>query len=378
MRRRNQVLDWIRSGIAAVEPEELTFHALRGRSKVDSVIAIGKAAPAMARGAERALGELRGICVTHVPDRVPQGLELMVGDHPVPGAASLAAGFKIMEWATRAELALISGGGSSLAEVPVQGVGIERMVAIHSALLHSGASIDEMNLVRGALSVIKCGGLGPIETLLISDVGPADPGVVSSGPTIPNPQAADLAHEVLGKYEIPDVEDIVVPPAAAFRPPRTTILADGLTAACAIAASASESVSTEVYDHWITDHVESALERFFDRAPQSGVLVGAGEAPVHVVNGGRGGRCTHAALLAATMIEETDWVFAAIASDGSDGSSGVAGACVDGTTTSRAVGRAAAALASFDSAEYLSSSGDVVDWGPTGTNVADLWVLWKP
>ena len=183
---------------------------------------------------------------------------------------------------------------------------------------------------------------------------------------------------MLKRYQIADVDDIVVPTPPTFTPARIEVLADGMTAARAIAASASETTPSTVCDHWIADPVEASLERFFAKAPGSGVLVGAGEAPVVVENRGRGGRCTHAALLAARELAGTDWLFAAVASDGSDGSSGKAGACVDGETIQRGGPGADDALAAFDSVRYLEDSGDTVELGHTGTNVADLWVLWKP
>jgi hydroxypyruvate reductase len=97
---------------------------------------------------------------------------------------------------------------------------------------------------------------------------------------------------------------------------------------------------------------------------------------VEVEGGGSGGRNTQAALLAAREIAGSETLFAAFATDGVDGNSGSAGAIVDGETINRG-GDPAPRLASSDSATYLAGTGDLVVTGPTGTNVADLWVRWR-
>jgi hydroxypyruvate reductase len=86
-------------------------------------------------------------------------------------------------------------------------------------------------------------------------------------------------------------------------------------------------------------------------------------------------------LAVAIAIEgRTDVVFAALGTDGIDGPTDAAGAIVDGTTTARI--RAAGidpeeALARCDSNPALIAAGDAVRIGATGTNVGDLWMVWR-
>ena len=69
-------------------------------------------------------------------------------------------------------------------------------------------------------------------------------------------------------------------------------------------------------------------------------------------------------------------IFCAFATDGVDGGSGAAGASVDGSTIDRG-DDPLDALRSFDSAGYLAGTSDLLRCPPTGTNVSDLWILWR-
>ncbi|MGH8949694.1 MAG: DUF4147 domain-containing protein, partial [Acidimicrobiia bacterium] len=186
---RSQVLGWLEAGLAAVEPEALTAAALTGRrSGTTMIIAIGKAGAAMARGAASVIGVADGVCVTDREEPVPDTMRLVIGNHPVPGPASLEAGAAVLEAVRGASpsteiVALVSGGGSALCEAPRDGVPAGYLAEVTRRLISGGADIEELNLVRAHLSAIKCGGVAraagrPLDTYVISDVAGADPGVV--------------------------------------------------------------------------------------------------------------------------------------------------------------------------------------------------------
>lgn len=377
---RELVAAWLQDALLAVDPEPLTRLALDGWSGPLQVIAIGKAAPAMCRGAARAVGSISGLCVSNHPEMVPGGIELLVGDHPVPGPNSLIAGRRALDCAGSADIALISGGGSALCEVPADGVSMDFVAEATRALLDHGVDIEEANLLRAHLSSIKGGGLGTIPTFVLSDVCAHGPGVVSSGPTIPVEPDPDAALAILGALGVPvptEVEDAVRNWRPASRSPEVRVIGDGRTAARGAAISAGGVVDpVTVRESWITGPLESALVEFLSSSAD-GVTIAAGEPLLQTAGSGVGGRNTHAALLAASHLAGTGAVFAALATDGVDGSSHAAGAIVDGTTLDRG-GDPHQALADFDSATYLERSGDVIETGPTGTNVADLWLIWKP
>ena len=373
----------------SIEPERLTKEVISKRpGGPATVIAIGKAAPAMCRGAAAAIGDVTGICVSDHIEDVPPGVQLLVGDHPIPGPSSFHAGQVVLEAVSQSTgrfIALISGGGSALCEHPAEGLAPEFLSDVSRVMLDTGASIGEMNLVRRHLSAIKGGGLRaaagrPIETYAISDVCGADPAVIASGPTIPqepDPQAALVVMARMG-IEVPASVSRALskPRMLPDEDAEIMVIADGHTAAQAMVdASGRLDIAAEVAPGWLTGPVGDALADFMSDG-RPGLRVAAGEPEVEVEGEGSGGRNTHAALLAALEIAGSETLFAAFATDGVDGNSGSAGAIVDGATVDRG-GDPTPSLASSDSATYLAGTGDLVVTGPTGTNVADLWMRWR-
>jgi glycerate 2-kinase len=387
--RKATLQNLLGAALTAVDPETLTRDALPGSIHPETtLIALGKAAAGMCRGAAEHLDHPRGLGVAIADDEVPQGIELLVGEHPVPGEKSFEAGRRVLDLARNAAgpiIALISGGGSAVCEHPIDGVSAEFIREANQVLISSGAAIGDINLVRSHLSAIKGGGLvhaagRPIDTYAISDVCDADPSVIASGPTAHLTADPDAAVSVMRRHGI----DVPQPVQQAMRKKThkseasstLTVIADGHTAAKGLAASAANSgLEASVLPGWLKGPIDEALEDFISRSGP-GLTVATGEPEVAVTGEGHGGRNTHAAFLAASAIAETDWVFAAFATDGIDGNSSSAGAIIDGATLQRG-GDPGLALAAFDSAVYLERTGDLIRTGSTGTNVSDIWVLWR-
>lgn len=379
------------AGLEAVDPAQLTSRALEEEDPATrSVIAIGKAAPGMVWGARKALGPIEGICVSAEPAAVPDGVEVLVGDHPVPEEASFEAGRRVLQTAAQSEtgcIVLVSGGGSSLCEWPRPGVDRGWLGEVNKRLLLSGTSIRDTNIVRAHLSAIKCGGLaragsGPYPTYILSDVAGEGPEIVASGPTLPMRRDPQRAREILEEIgmEIPPTawSAMTVEPERPAEPVAVTVVGDGLTAAQAVADRAlGLGLEARISDVWLTGETATALDRLLSESA-AGLTVAVGETTVRVgKRHGYGGRNTHAALLAAEQISGTDLLFGAFATDGVDGTAGATGAIVDGKTLDRG-GDPSHSLDEFDSANYLGRTGDLVVTGPTGTNVADLWMLCRP
>lgn len=384
---RTRLLDLLESGLDGVDPQRLTSDALAVRNGEPAVVvAIGKAAAGMARGAAEVLDVIDGLCVSDHEEPVPSTMRFMLGDHPVPGSRSLRAAEALLRTVSdvpsdTSVVALVSGGGSSLCELPRPAVPLEYLAMVNRKLVDAGAAIGEINLVRGHLSAIKFGGLAraagrPIDTLVISDVAGGDPGLVASGPTIPHRSEPSKALDVMreASIDVPtDVFEAMSETTPSQPAPRVTLLADGFDALRAIARSAGPT--TTIRSEWLSGRLDSCLEAFV-AAAGPGITIGVGEPSVEVSGDGVGGRNTHAALLAATMLEGSDDLFAAFATDGVDGPSGSAGAIADGSTLTRG-GDPTPAIDGFDSASYLARTSDLLICGPTGTNVSDIWILWR-
>jgi hydroxypyruvate reductase len=409
--RRRVMLDLLDHALDAVDPAAATAAALHRSGSslhvggevvhIDEVrqvivLGLGKAAPAMARAAVRILADLdpRGVVVAPEGSEPAPGLDLVAGDHPYPAQASLAAGARLLEAAAAAGpddlvVAVVSGGGSALAEAPVAGATIDDIAAVTRSLVTAAVPIDQVNAVRSRLSRIKGGGLAAacgaarLITLVLSDV-PGDPvHVVASGPTLVPPQSDAVAADVLEMLPATlrrAVEHHRDPP----RHERHTwcIVADGGAAAAAVvSAAAAMGITARVAFEPLVGEARRVGRQLVADAPAAGLIAYAGETVVHVVGRGTGGRNQELALAAAIETEGDDGlVIAALATDGVDGPTTAAGAIIDGSTATRARERGFdphAALDDNDSHSVLAASGDLLVTGPTGTNVADVVVVWR-
>jgi hydroxypyruvate reductase len=374
------------------------------------VVGAGKASARMAQAVEQAWdGPLSGLVVTRYGHAVPcSQIEVVQAAHPVPDAASERAARKILDLVSGLNaddlvLALISGGGSALLALPAPGITLADKQTISTALLHSGASIGTMNLVRKHLSAIKGGRLAaaafPAATvsLLISDVPGDDPTVIASGPTVPEASTPAQALSVLAAY------GVAVPPvvrahleAAPGCPgpddPRmahltTHVIAapqQSLQAAAAVARQAgvtplilSDSLEGESREVGIVlAGIARQVRRHGQPAPAPCVLLSGGETTVTVHGTGRGGRNVELLLSLALALRGEQGVHAlACDTDGVDGAEEVAGALVGPDTLPRAERLgvdAAAALANNDGHSFFAALGDQVVTGPTLTNVNDF------
>ncbi|RMG57456.1 MAG: DUF4147 domain-containing protein [Gammaproteobacteria bacterium] len=396
--RRSLLMRLYAAGLDAVRGDEAVQRALAptGEAPV-AVLGLGKAATAMARGALARLGTRVAsmLLVTrfgHAGD-APDGVEVIESAHPVPDPSSLRAGARVRDWLMQRRepelLVLLSGGTSALVEHLPEGVDLSTLQALNRWLLGSGMPIGEMNRFRAALSCIKAGGLlgsvpkgMQVRVLLISDVPGDDPRLIGSGPFHPWP-------------EPPDPDPATLPPQLRagwrtcpkpVRPvPEHRIVASGRHALDAMEAlGRAEGLTVHRHEFVQGDAAEAGrrmAEWLRDEAP-SGLHLWHGEPTVQLPeHPGQGGRCQHLALSAAVVLEgHNDVLLLAAATDGGDGSSSDAGALVDGATIAR--GRAEGldplhALQTADSGRFLAASGDLVNTGPTGTNVMDLFIALK-
>ena len=363
-----------------------------------ALIAVGKAAPAMAEGALDVLGCTRGLVVTTdgTPcPALPRGFELAHASHPIPDARSIHAATLALHMATSVRqhlLVLISGGTSSLLCAPANGLTLLDKQAITQTLLRSGATIRQVNTVRRHLSRIKGGQLAlasecDVTCLLISDVIGGAPHDVGSGPACADPTTVDDACHVLDRVlqssDAKQVRDKLVetlsPHDAAAQRLRVVSLAgpEDLAARMRIRL---EQASFRVTSASIAEVTADALARRLISdanalAPASAVVLAAEPTIALPPSAGSGGRAGWIALRVCAHLPNNTALLAA-ASDGVDGSSGGGGACVGYEHALDARGATATdALARFDDANIHQRWDTRIDGSATGVNMTDLYVV---
>jgi hydroxypyruvate reductase len=316
--------------------------------------------------------------------------------HPLPDAASLEAGRRLMAFvaaipADSPVLVLLSGGGSALVEQLPEGVGLADLQKLNQWLLGSGLPINAMNVIRKRLSLIKGGRLArllnprPVWCLAISDVPGDDPRAIASGPLTPEPDVRfDLS--VLPEFVcqlLAHAQPLPAPDDPCFRHLHYQIIATNEDAKQAAGQAARQIGYSAVLEPEFVEGDAAAagtrLARVLLESPSGAVHVWGGESTVVLPpRPGRGGRNQTLALSAARILRDHDNVFLlSIGTDGSDGPTEDAGALVDGGTIARGLAEgldAERALAAADAGRFLEASGDLVHTGPTGTNVMDLMI----
>ena len=384
------------------------------------ILAAGKAAGAMAEVAEAHYldrippARIAGVAVTRRgygrPTRI---VEVIEAGHPVPDAASLAGAERALALAAGATagdlvLVLMSGGASANWIAPVAELTLAEKQAVNRALLKSGAGIGDVNTVRKHLSRIKGGRLArrahpaSVVTLAISDVPGDDPAVIGSGPTVPDPSTLADARAVVARFKLALAEPVrqaladpanespkpadpvfagtsfrlIARPADAFRAAEAAVRAKGYAKGyeCVFLGDRVEGEAREVAA------THGRLVRSLQAEGRRAVVLSGGELTVTIAGNGRGGPNQEYALALALALGGAPGI-AAVAgdTDGTDGGAGSpddpAGAFIDQTTLARA-GKfgldPAAFLADNDSTGFFERLGDLLEPGPTFTNVNDF------
>jgi glycerate 2-kinase len=413
--------------VDAVDPEPLVVRAC-SRCSLDTydpgrvtIVAAGKAAPGMLRGVFAVAPRLRGLVAAQAPPpaNLPEEIEWIVTSHPHPDRGSERAARRALALAASSPsdgllVVLLSGGASSMLAAPAHEVTLDEKAATARALMNAGASIAEVNCVRKHLSAIKGGWLGAaaacrILTLALSDVhGPIadDPSVIGSGPAVADPTTFAEALEVLVTHgvRVPGRVRGRLDAGAAGRVPETPkpgarslkhaafeIVGNRLTALAGMRAAAVEAgYEVVTIDRATVGEARFAGRRFVEDAVRLAAHPGrpvcalaAGETVVTVTGEGLGGRNQEFVLGALRALDRltAEGLVAAMASagtDGIDGPTGAAGGIADTTSARRARAAGvdiASALRRNDAWPALAALGDLVTWGPTGTNVGDVHVL---
>jgi hydroxypyruvate reductase len=389
------------------------LYDLQSYSRVQ-VISIGKAGHTMVEALAAQIGtySIEGIVATSVEaDAQVHGFRYFRGGHPTPNAESIRAAsaiLKTLRSQTAASLIifLISGGGSSLVEKPLDDeISLDDLIATYRALVLSGAPIAEINAVRKHLSAVKGGRLAQAAyparqvSLLVSDVPDNTPDALASGPTMPDSTSAEDCYRIVENYgllpqfpqstrelfERRSLDETPKSDDPAFVRSRWWPIVSNESVVKEAKAAAEQAGFTVCVDNscddWdyvrAADYLVNRL-RELRRGSSRVCLISGGEVTVKVTNGGRGGRNQQFALASATKIVGENITVLSAGTDGIDGNSPAAGAVADGSTLDRARESgfgAALALEKFDAYPLFAALGDAIEIGPTGNNLRDLRIL---
>ncbi len=388
-----------------------------------TVVGAGKAGAGMAKGLEQSLGpkisrekKLSGI--VNVPADCANGgglIELIAArpaklNEPAPegehGARRVLQRVKQLGPRDLC-ICLLSGGGSALLPLPIEGLSLTEKLAVTRFLAARGANIEELNTVRKHLSAIKGGRLaqacraGILITLVISDVMGDPLDVIASGPTFPDSTTADRAREILTRFGASSQPWFSNVDARLRSPPRelqklTSKLHHFVIGNNAVAVDAAGmEAEKRGYSHAMTSSrkLEGDAAELGRRLAQMAFQMRSEKGPDCLISGGEpivawqgggvrglGGRNQQLTLAAVNELKETATgvVLLSGGTDGEDGPTDAAGAWLDGSTY-----RTATKL-EIDPTDYLSRqdayhfferTGGLIQTGPTHTNVGDLRVI---
>ena len=341
-------------------------------------------------------------------------IEMVEGDHPVPGVRSAYAAERLGALVERigkqdVVLLLLSGGTSSLVGAPIDGVRAEDLAALHALLLGAGIPITRMNAVRKRFSrwgagrlaaALDCGRVIPI---LLADVPNEDPAMIGSGPVTPDALQAWHVERILRDAGIavqvplsvasaiggmragilPETPKPGTPAFARVEDPYIVGNAAALEAVAALAHASGRSpvLLSRTALQGDATAAGRTIAHSIARAASGSCLIWGGETTVRLpADHGLGGRCQQLALAAAEVFDDLGaqdaWLLAA-GTDGRDGPAPAAGALVhSGTWRMSAAhqGEPRASLHRCDAYAALLAADAILAERRTGTNVMDIVV----
>jgi len=356
------------AAIAAVSGQQAVENAIAGDGdfQPDLVIAVGKAAVGMCRGALNSLARpCEAIVVTkydHADDdiRSREAVTVIESGHPIPDQNSLDAGAALLDRVQSMPddsrlLVLVSGGASALAEALPAGMNLEDLQTIADEMISTGRTIGEINSRRKQTSLIKDGKLlarfsgAEIRVYAISDVEGDSISTIGSG---------------LGDCH-----------RAPVKATSSIIASNQIARGRAVETAESLGIKVQQNQETLYDDVFKLAElighKLRDAAP--GVYIWGGEPTIRLPDDpGQGGRNQSLALAISQYLAGTDNITLLVAgTDGTDGPTVAAGGIVDGNTFARA-DAARVALERADAGTYLAEQDSLFVTGPTNTNVMDL------
>ncbi|ACO03115.1 MAG TPA: glycerate kinase [Persephonella sp.] len=428
MRLKEVAVEIFLSSIRSVHPENIIPQNL---SLTDNLIKIkdyefplegdlyvfgsGKASVEMAKAVEKILGDRikEGVVVCNYTEKLEK-IDVVEGSHPVPTEKSVKAGELLLERISALKendtfIYLLSGGSSALIEKPIPPVTIQDLQKTTHLLLENSIPIDEINVVRKHLSLIKGGRLGEKTkgrgiVLVLSDVIGDDLFTIGSAPLYYDRSTYEDAYNILKKYnifdKIPDSVKKVIQDGISGKIPDTPksenpnikhfIIGSNFIALNEAKRKAEESgYRSYIFTSLLKGEAREVakvitgigleIKRSDNPVKKPVCILFGGETTVTVTGNGKGGRNQELVLSALKEIKDTNGiVLLSGGTDGIDGNSDAAGAVITADSYRKALSldlNIDQYLENNDSYSFFKKTGDLIFTGKTGTNVMDIIVM---
>ncbi len=366
------------------------------RKQFTHCVAIGKASAAMLQGALDCAPTIKKSLLICPPSKITRQLKrnkninCVASSHPVPDERSIEAGKTLLKFlaalnACDEVLFLISGGTSSLVEVPVDAINLEQLQEINQYLLASGKDIQQINAWRQQFSKIKGGGLldsvdaSLVTQLILSDVKDDRAEFIGSGLLVHSSTMPE-ADEFLSAFSAKQGKDAVKSAVSV----ETHIIGNiNLAMQSVHEAAKAEGLKSFIYEEFLegdTCEVASSLYTILSTA-EPGIHIWGGETTVCLPEKpGVGGRnLTLALAFASNLADHPNLHLLAAGTDGADGNSNCAGGMVSMYTALKARKMGFDMQQEIDKANagvVLMATNDIVQGGHSNTNVMDIVIAY--
>lgn len=354
------------------------------------LISIGKAAWTMAKAVSENIEIDCGAVITkygHSKGDL-KNTKIFEAGHPISDENSIIASEYVLaitnDLNDNDEVILcISGGGSALFEKPL--ILLDELQDINNQLIKSGADINEINIIRKRLSGVKAGRFAlhckkaHIHAIILSDVVGNDLSSIASGPVSIDSASSIDAIEIINKYHINISEQtklLLYKETPKIINNVDTYIIGSVEQLCDYTSKALEELGykTHILQNNCKDNVINIASRFSDiKVDSNSAYIIGGESVVEVSGNGLGGRNTHLALLCAKNITDNNACIFTFGSDGTDGPTDAAGGYVDADTKNKI--DIDEYIKNCDSYHGLQKAGGLIQTGPTGSNVNDVYVM---
>jgi glycerate-2-kinase len=352
------------------------------------VVAIGKGSGLIAQKLESLIGpeSIRSGVAIDLKHRKLKKIKVFAGTHPLPSERNILATKKLIKTLGEAKakdlvIAIVCGGGSSLACLPAKNNTCTDLRTVSNHMLKNGATIQELNIVRKHISSIHGGNMAKyaypasVLGLIISDVPGNAIDIVASGPISKDESSLGQAKEIANKFDLLNIKLSETPKDDKyFKKVSKVTMTSGSTALEAMSKKAKEiGYNPVIYSDNLSGLASEIGPKMAGSVKKGQALLACGETTVIVKKPGKGGRNQDLALSALPFLKPQSAIVSA-ASDGKDNID-IAGAITDTESLKLKNNNATEAVEDNQSFKTLKSINGVFNINKITANVSDFIVV---